>query len=424
MQPSAPTVSGAIPPSSAPLDSPPGGSHCHPLRLPEFRILWAGALLSALGDQFYVVALPWLVLQLTGSSLALGAVLMAGGLPRSLFMLAGGMVGDRVSPRRLLLLTSLLRFALVGLTGLLICANQVRIAHIYALALAFGLASAFSIPAWHALLPSLVTTVQLPAANSAMTAGLQISSIAGSALAGLAVKRWGTGPALLVDAVSFLFYIVALAWLSAERAPVSSSSEWRGAKHAVAETWRHIQAKPVAPRLMFLVGSLYFCLLGPMQIGLPTICSLRFHSASAWGLLLSLLAMASITGALMPTLIGRQRRSGIAMLLIAGALGSCMMAIGFVRQFVPMAAILVAMGMGSGWMTVIAQSWLQANIDPAMRARTMSVMAFASLGLLPLSHGLMGALIRVDLAWTFAACGATVVAVAAVSASSRAMREM
>jgi MFS family permease len=74
-----------------------------PLKVRDFRLVWFGESISLLGDQFYFVALSWLVLQLTGSGLALGSILAVAGLPRAIFMLIGGALTDRFSPRLLML---------------------------------------------------------------------------------------------------------------------------------------------------------------------------------------------------------------------------------------------------------------------------------------------------------------------------------
>ena len=73
-----------------------------PLRIRDFRLVWIGETISLLGDQFHFVALAWLTLQLTGSGLALGTVLVAGAVPRAIFMLVGGALTDRFSPRQLI----------------------------------------------------------------------------------------------------------------------------------------------------------------------------------------------------------------------------------------------------------------------------------------------------------------------------------
>ncbi|HTA65989.1 MAG TPA: hypothetical protein VK753_10840, partial [Xanthomonadaceae bacterium] len=72
----------------------------HPLRNANFRRWLVGGTISLFGDQFYLVALPWLVLQQTGSAVAMGAIMMAGAVPRALLMLMGGALSDRVSARR------------------------------------------------------------------------------------------------------------------------------------------------------------------------------------------------------------------------------------------------------------------------------------------------------------------------------------
>src|SRR5689334_9565564 len=81
----------------------------------NFRLLWFGENISVLGDQVFLVALPWLTLQLTGSGLALGTVLMAAAIPRGLFMLVGGVISDRVGARQLMFLSNLARTVLVCL---------------------------------------------------------------------------------------------------------------------------------------------------------------------------------------------------------------------------------------------------------------------------------------------------------------------
>src|SRR6476619_4543387 len=92
----------------------------HPLKERNFRMLWAGSAISALGDQFYLVALPWVVLQLTGSAEAVGTILMAVAIPRALLMLLGGALTDRISARRILMSTASARTLLVTVIGFLL----------------------------------------------------------------------------------------------------------------------------------------------------------------------------------------------------------------------------------------------------------------------------------------------------------------
>jgi MFS family permease len=105
----------------------------HPLRVAVFRRLWIGSAVSQLGDQFYFVALPWIVLQLTGSALAMSTVLMAGAIPRGVLMLMGGAISDRFSPRRILIATAIARTLLVAAIGALLALHCLHMADLYAL---------------------------------------------------------------------------------------------------------------------------------------------------------------------------------------------------------------------------------------------------------------------------------------------------
>ena len=119
----------------------------HPLRNPDYRRWLIGGTISLLGDQFYLVALPWLVLQQTGSAVAMGAIMMAGAIPRALLMLMGGAVSDRMSARKIMMATATARTICVTVIGALVWLQVLRTWELYALAFAFGVADAFTAPA-------------------------------------------------------------------------------------------------------------------------------------------------------------------------------------------------------------------------------------------------------------------------------------
>ena len=112
------------------------------LHVRNFRLLLIGQGISVLGDQFYMIALPWLVLQLTGDALAVGTVLALVAFPRALFMLVGGALIDRFSPRNMMLASDALRLMLVILLTLLMLTGSIQMWMLYGFALLFGLAAA------------------------------------------------------------------------------------------------------------------------------------------------------------------------------------------------------------------------------------------------------------------------------------------
>src|SRR5579863_5284464 len=116
----------------------------HPLFNREFRYLWIGNTVSGCGDQFFLVALPWLILQLTGSGAVLGGIMMVEAIPRAALMLIGGAVTDRVSPRKIMILTAATRTLLVAALAAFTWTHRVEVWQIYVFCFFFGVADAFA----------------------------------------------------------------------------------------------------------------------------------------------------------------------------------------------------------------------------------------------------------------------------------------
>src|SRR5262245_51338819 len=166
-----------------------------PLSMRNFRLLWIGEGISLLGDQFYLIALPWLVLQMTGSALALGTILALASIPRAVFMLIGGAFVDRYSPRNVMLGSNAARLALVALMAGLVLTGQMQLWMLYGFALAFGLADAFYYPAQSAIVPQVLPLEQLQAGNTMVQGTAQLSLFLGPVLAGGLIAVLGQGAA-------------------------------------------------------------------------------------------------------------------------------------------------------------------------------------------------------------------------------------
>ena len=198
----------------------------HPLRNPLFRLLWMGSTVSAAGDQFYFVAMPWLVLGLTGSSIALGTIGMVGAIPRAGLMLLGGAVTDRVSPRRIMMLTASARTVLVALVAALLWAHGLHLWQLYVLALCFGIADAFAAPAAQTFMPSLVEAGQLPAAQSVFQSTSQITTLVAPGPAGSIHQGVWDGVGLLYRRSEFLVHFGRA--VEAAGSAAARSEPWRG----------------------------------------------------------------------------------------------------------------------------------------------------------------------------------------------------
>src|SRR5512135_3095145 len=151
-----------------------------------------------LGDQLSVLAFPGLVLQMTGDGFATGVVIAMMGVPRAIFILIGGALVDRYSPKRVLLLTKYVNAALLGLLAMMVLGHHLTLTVVYALALGIGLASAFSIPSGTAMLPHVIAPAHLQLANSLQMGMRQLTLFAGPLLAGLLISQAGNDGALAV----------------------------------------------------------------------------------------------------------------------------------------------------------------------------------------------------------------------------------
>lgn len=173
------------------------------LRDPNFAWLLGGGVISALGDQFTMIALPWLVLQLTHDPLALGMMVALLGVPRAVLILFGGALVDRHSPKRVLMLTKYANMVLLALLAALVLSGRATLPLVSVIAVVLSLASAFSIPAGTSILPQAVAPQHLASANATMMAVRQVTMLVGPLLAGLLFALGGDGRAGMQDGHAF-----------------------------------------------------------------------------------------------------------------------------------------------------------------------------------------------------------------------------
>ena len=367
----------------------------HPLKNGYFRLLWAGRTISNLGDQCYLVALPWLVLSLSSSGVTLGTIMMTGAIPTALLMLAGGVLSDRFSARRILIGTTAVRTLCVTTLGFLIFFHAVALWQLFVLVFIFGIADAFAGPAAQTLIPSIVEADQLPAASSVSQSTQQLTSILGPAPAGFIVKALGTAWAFFIDAVSFLFVIGALLRLpDPPRAAVSRT----GVLRSVGEGLRYAGGDPAMRSLLVLAAALNFCLSGPISIGLAWVAKHRFDSPLAFSVFAASVAAGGLCGALGAGVL-KPRRRGLLMLIVATvmALGEALLGVAGNAEW-SVGAVLFAMGVAAGFLNVHIVAWFQQRVERTTLGRVMSVLMLAAVGLQPLSLAIAG--VAVD--WSYA----------------------
>src|SRR5579864_367793 len=408
--------------ASVPASTPTASSSAieHPLRNAKYRLWLIGGTISFLGDQFYMVALPWLILQQTGSAVAMGTVMMAGSIPRALLMLMGGVLSDRMSARKIMMTTATARTMCVTVIGILVWFGVLHMWELYALAVIFGVADAFAAPASTAYLPSLLQPEQLVAASSVSQSTAQLTTIVGPVPAGFVIKALGVAWAFFVDAVSFLFIIGAL-WKLPDppQSPAARKAVWPAITEGIAYVGRDVPLRS----LMLLAMTMNFCFTGPVSIGLTYLTKIRFGSPAILGTLMSAVAAGSLLGALLAG-VWKIRRRGVLMLLVAAALAPCLGSIGLMDRVWPLASVLFVIGVLAALMNVHISAWVMQRIDAAVRGRVASVLMLATFGIMPISFAVAGFLIAWNLKFTFLIAGLAMLITAAGASLQKPVRDI
>lgn len=423
------------------------------LRDPNFRWLLRGGAISMLGDQLTMIALPWLVLKLTGDTLALGLVIALMSAPRALFILIGGALVDRHSPKRVLMLSKYANAALLAMLTLLVLNNAPTLtlaltpalsvtlalnAHVtlwlvYVLALGLGLAQAFGIPSGTSILPRVIAPQQLEQANGMLMGMRQLTTLAGPLLAALLIALAGDSGGAVRDArglaLAFGFdcaSFVLSAWTLARVRELPGACAAHAADGGRAPVWRAVGAglamvwRDTALRLCFSYwGIVALFIGGAMQVALPALGNERLHGATAFGLLMAANGAGSLAGMAAAAIAGARLRMASfgAMVLLADMLvGALVMPLGRVDSLWQGAPLLLAVGAVSGYMQVAVFTWIQRRVPPHMMGRTMSIFMFIFMGLAPLSASVTGWLLQsITLAQLFTGGGALLIALATLA---------
>jgi hypothetical protein len=427
---------------------PPNPDRAALMRDKNFVWLMAGAIISMLGDQFTLVALPWLVLRMTGDTLVLGTVLGLMSLPRALFILIGGAVVDRYSPKKVLMVTKYINTVLLAALAVLVLVGGLSLWTVYALAFAIGLATAFSIPSATSMLPHVMQRAQLPAANGVMMGLRQLSMFLGPLLAGLLIVLFGDGAshsatagavtdatglgvAFGFDALSFLLSAWTLAQVRMHSQvaanPAAPAPSNQAVFSAVASGLRHLW-NDRDMRLCFIYwGVVAVLITGPVQIAMPVLATTLNLGAAALGILLgahgagTLVGMA-VSGARPGMRLGTL---GMTMLVVDVVVGLLFTPMGLITATWQGAALLGTIGVLGGFMQVSIFTWLQRRTPPALMGRVMSMFMFIFLGLAPLSGAVTGWMLRsITLTQLFVGSGGLLVCIALLALVASPVRQV
>lgn len=409
------------------------------LRNPNFRWMTGGALLSMLGDQFTLIALPWLVLQMTGDTLVLGTVLALVSVPRALFILIGGALVDRHSPKQVLMITKYINLVLLAVLAGLVFAGTLTLWMVYALSLGIGLATAFSIPAGTAMMPHVVARHQLQAANGISLSLRQLTMFLGPLLAGLLIALFGTGEAtggatetpaaranafgiglaFALDALSFAVSAWTLSKVQTHAGSAAPAAAPQAVLASVAQGLAHFWRDGELRTCFLYWSAVALFIMGPIHIAIPVLASSTpALGAAAFGIIVGAHGAGTLLGMVVSGMLPRLRIGSLGMTILAfdAVIGALFVPMGLIAAVWQGALLMLVIGLLGGFMQVSVFTWIQQRVPPALLGRAMSLFMFIFMGLAPISAAVTGWVMKsITLPQLFAASGGTLVVLAALA---------
>ena len=352
----------------------------------NFRLVFAGQLVSQAGTWMQSVAIIWVVLALTDNGVALGLVTAAQFLPMLLLGAWTGVIADRVDRHRMLVATQVAFTALAVVFSVVTLSGSATVGLMYGLSLVFGVITAFDNPTRRVLVGELVAPDDVPNAvglNSAMMTG---SRVFGPALAGALIAGPGAAWCFVLNAVSYVAVIGAL--LRMDRSRFHSNPRVAKAKGQVRSGLRYVWAQPTLRASMILVAVVGLTAFN-FQVTLALLAERTFHgSAGTYTLLFSTMSLGSMAGGLA---VARRTHVSIGALVRAGlwlAVAMTAMALAPTLWLAVLAALPV--GFASIFLVSGSNAVVQLEAEPTMRGRVLALYGMLFLGTTPIGGPIIG----------------------------------
>lgn len=379
----------------------------------NFIFYWLSGSISFLADNFIFIAMPLLIMALTGDAKTLGFVMAVGGIPRIVFTLFGGAISDRFSAIRVMLWSRIVFVLTNGVFALFLWDGSVTIIHIYVFSLVSGVVGSFLFPAQMALLPSLVRQPDLPPANAVNGGTQQIMQAFAPAIVGgtiailsgydltsgadasvsieqeMLAYAWAFG----INSTMLALGTLLLIWIR----PLQNETSEGGMLSNIMAGLRYIwNDAPLRAFMIYIALSQLFS-MGAQMVGVPVMATAR---SAIWDIpgpaLLGLIgtaggigaAIGSLTAGFLP--VPGEREYGPIMISLAFFRGVALMGIGY---FISLTGVLIMFGVFSlfmGYTMVLFNVWMQTRVEISMLGRAMSVVMMAAMGLSPISAAFAG----------------------------------
>jgi MFS family permease len=378
-----------------------------PMKKQPFYFLLGAQTISALGDAFGLIAMEWLVYELTGSKLAMGTLALMSGVSEILCRLLGAPLIDRVNRVRLMVLLDIVRALAFALPVVLGALGHLQLWHLFVTALLSGSCSALFGPASMAVLPSLVQGEKLVRAHSFSDMAVNGSYLLGPTLAGVLIALHGAQSALAVDAVSFLLSAALLFLLPKERfipkarlaQPTPALEKSSGLSRYLRDMGQGIQFFKNAPALFIILCFASVSNMSGVAVWTMMVPYVQEHlavDAAKFGLLGTANAVGMISGAFLVGVIGDVQRRRLPMLGSVLVRGCLVAAMGLTGSYWVLLALVFSTGLTGPFFGSFSSSLFGRLVPEELRGRVQSIRMLVG-GCLQPAGGFAGSLVATSL---------------------------
>jgi MFS family permease len=355
----------------------------------NYRLYFFGQTVSLIGTWMQRTAVSWVVYSLTHSTVMLGLIYFASQFPTFLLSLFGGVISDRYNRYKVLLITQIASMIQATLLALLIIFGNATVWEILGLSVVLGCINAFDVPSRQSLIYDMVNKKEdLPNALALNSSMVNLARLAGPAIAGIVLERFGDSVCFLSNAASFLAVIVSLLLMKLPK--YLPNPKTKNVFGELKEGFTYLRSTPSIGNIILMLAVVSFLVL-PFNTLLPVYAKVVFKgSASTFGYINSFIGLGSISGAIF--LASLKEGSDLKKILMINTL---LMGVGLIlfshqSQFILAMLFAVAIGFGMMSQSTISNTIIQTTAAKHMRGRVISYFAMAFFGMQPLGSLLIG----------------------------------
>jgi MFS family permease len=358
----------------------------------NFRLFWTGQTVSLIGTWMQQVGQGWLALELTNSAFMVGLVSAAGSFPVLLLSLYGGVVADRRSKLRIVIVCQALLLIEAAALWWFTWASRINIGWLLALTTLGGVISAFEIPARQAMIVELVSKEDLVDAIALNSGGFNLARIVGPSIAAIILAKFGLAWCFGINALSYFAVLASLGRIKLPR--------WTPVQHLVSpaeqlkQGLNYIRSSRSVSGLMGVIA--VYSIFGFQYLSMmPVVARDVLHTgASGYGLLLTFVGIGALTGALSLAGLGARIRRGRLFNATAYAFAGLTILFSLMRSVHLAAFVLLFLGLTMLINGALANGILQSVVPDELRGRVMATYVFVYVGFTPIGSFIAGAMAR------------------------------